>query len=109
MRQTDKRIADLLKKHISSTYKDDIDRVLFIGSRATGTPTRNSDFDIVIILNKQTYDWRYKSNIIDTIYDFELEHNILVDVHIISNFELEHTLRGTQPFFKSAVKHGIAL
>lgn len=43
----------------------------------------------------------------EQIYNIELENDIYIDIHILSEYELNNTLRGTQPVFTSAIKHGI--
>jgi predicted nucleotidyltransferase len=109
MKQEDKNIINNFKKYLFSEYKTDIDRIIFFGSRVYGKPDKFSNYDIIIILNRENYDWKYKSEIIDKIYDFELDNEIIFDLHIISNYELENTQRGKQPFFKSVLEKGVVL
>lgn len=109
IKKQDLEIVKQLKSHLLLVFFNDIDRMLLIGSRANGTSKRESDYDIVIVLNKKNYDWQYKNKIIDTIYDFELTHNIMVDLHIISNEELNKGQRGIQPFFRTALIKGIVI
>ncbi len=109
MNTKDKAIVTELKNQLISEFRTDVDKVILFGSRAYGKPHKYSDYDILLILNKEHYDWKYKSKIIDNIYDLELEKNIVFDVHIISNYELEKSLRGIQPIFKNAIQKGICV
>ena len=82
--------------------------VLF-GSQAKNTATEDSDYDILIIIKKKDYDWKFNHNVTDIIYNFELENDVFIDEHIISEYELNHTLRGKQPIYQSALTYGISV
>ena len=102
-----KLVLRQVKSALEKTFKHEIKNVILFGSRAKGDANKYSDYDILIILNKDQYDWKYKHKIMEVIYDIELEINIYIDIHILSEYELENTLRGTQHIFTSAVKHGV--
>jgi predicted nucleotidyltransferase len=96
-----------LKGLLQDHFHDDINDVILFGSRATGSAREDSDYDVLIILNKDNYDWKYRDQICHLIYDLEIEYDMLIDMHIISTYELAHTLRGAQPLFINALKQGI--
>jgi len=100
------QIIKELKEHLISKFGDNIRDVILFGSQAKGTAKEFSDYDVVIIL-KSDYDWKYKNRIYDIIYDYELDNDILVNMHIISEYELNNTLRGVQPIFIDAINEGI--
>lgn len=95
-----------VKKTLVSRFGDDIHDVVLFGSRATGEAHQNSDYDVLIILNR-AYDWEYEGKLISAIYDLELEYDIFIDTKIISTDELHHTLRGKQPLYVDAIQQGI--
>ena len=97
-----RRLKRLLQDHFHKTIKE----VILFGSRAAGTAREDSDYDVLIVLNGE-YDWKLRDEIIDLVYDLELEYEVLFDKYLISTDELEHSLRGAQPIFKNAVKHGV--
>jgi len=101
------KVLEKIKVELQKLLGNELKEVILFGSRANGTAMKDSDYDIVIILNKVEYDWIYNQKIYDIIYDIELEENIFVDLHIISEKELDESLRGAQPFFQKAVKEGI--
>jgi len=107
MKNKDIIILNALKNQLTSELKSEIDKIILFGSRAYGRAKKNSDYDLLLILNIDNYDWRYKTKIIDYIYDLELENDVMFDVHIISNYELNNTLRGKQPIFTNAIEKGI--
>ena len=97
-----KVLKDLLTAHFGSDIKD----VVLFGSRVTGNAHKYSDYDVLIILNKD-YDWEYKKAIISVVCDVELEYDIFIDTKIISNRELHHTIKGKNPLYSDALREGI--
>ena len=79
--------------------------VILFGSQARDDSDNNSDYDVVIILDRN-YSVRDENNILDLCYDIDLKYNKLIDIHILSTKELNSD-RGKQPIFLNAVKSGI--
>ena len=102
-----KIILSQVKTILKKKFKREIKNVILFGSRAEGNAGKYSDYDILIILNKDQYNWKYKHQLLEVIYNFELENDIYLDIHILSEYELKNTLRGTQPIFTNAIKHGV--
>jgi predicted nucleotidyltransferase len=84
---------------------DSVKDVILFGSQATGKSDENSDYDVLIILDKD-YNGKDENSILDICYDIDLKYNILIDVHLLSKYELS-TLRGKQPVFVKALNSGI--
>lgn len=99
-----KKILKELKALLLGEYSGDIDRVVLFGSQVLGTATDSSDYDILVILNKD-YDWRLEDAILDSCYEIDLEYDIVTDVKVISRNEL-NTMKGKQPFILNALEHG---
>ena len=94
-----------LKGKLKDQYPDSLKSVILFGSRAKGTNTGFSDFDVLILMDKD-YTWRDENKILDICYDIDLKYNILIDAHLLSTKEL-NTLRGRQPLFMNALNYGI--
>jgi uncharacterized protein len=94
-----------LKDHLIKNYGNSVKDVVLFGSRARGDSNKFSDYDVLIILGKD-YSGKDENKILDLCYDIDLKHDILLDVHIISDNELK-TIRGKQPIFTNAIKSGI--
>jgi predicted nucleotidyltransferase len=101
-------ILSELKNILVAQFSDNIQDVILFGSRARKTAKPNSDYDIIVIL-KNNYDWKFKDKLFNICVDFEIQHNIFLDVKIISEFELSRTIRGLNPIYKEALAHGIHL
>lgn len=94
-----------LKKHLKQHYGDSITDIVLFGSQARGVSNEYSDYDILIVLDKD-YSGKDENKILDLCYDIDLKHNILLDVHLISKKEIT-SQRGKQPIFINALKSGL--
>jgi predicted nucleotidyltransferase len=99
-------LLEKLKNFLVARFGEDIREIILFGSRAAGTDREDSDYDVLIILNRD-YDWRYRHNIISAIYELELEHDVFIDAKIISTQELHHTIKGKHPLYADAIREGI--
>lgn len=94
-----------LKQHLKKNYGDSVKDVVLFGSRAYGDSTEYSDYDVLIVLNKD-YSRKDENKILDLCYDIDLKYDILLDVHVLSRKEIT-SLRGKQPIYVNALKSGI--
>lgn len=94
-----------LKQHLQKHYGDPIKDVVLFGSQARGDSNECSDYDILIVLEKD-YSGKDENRILDLCYDIDLKYNILLDVHLMSQNELS-SRRGKQPIFINALKSGL--
>jgi len=94
-----------LKTHLQNTYTDSVKEVILFGSQAYGVSNENSDYDVLIVLEKD-YTAKDENKIYDLCYDMNLKYNIVIDAHLISERELT-TIKGKQPIFTKAIKSGI--
>ncbi len=99
-----KILADL-KEHLIQNYDGSISEIILFGSHASGRSTRDSDYDILIILEND-YSAKDENVILDLCYDINLKYDILIDAHLLSQREI-NSLRGKQPIFVNALKNGI--
>ena len=99
------KILSNLKSHLNKHLDGDVKDVILFGSQARGTNSKDSDYDILLIL-KREINSKDENKILDLCYDIDLQYNILIDVHILSNSELD-SARGKQPIFYNAINSGI--
>jgi len=97
-----------LKDHLNRHLHNKVVEVILFGSRVKGIANKDSDYDIIIVINTQD-DRKVRKQINDLCYDIELKYNIFLDTQVISKDELEYGLRGKHPVFRLAVKDGIHL
>lgn len=103
-----KLVLDSLKGSLANKFGESINDVILFGSQASNTAREDSDYDILIVLNNICNQQLYDS-LFDCVFETGLEYNILFDMHVISTPEMNHTLRGADPFFLNAIKNGIHL
>lgn len=94
-----------LKKYLHQNIGEEICDVILFGSRTNKTSNENSDYDVLIIVNKN-FDNKYEEKIIDLCYDIDLQYNIIIDPHVLSQTELKSG-RGKHPIFINAINNGI--
>ncbi|HPS58574.1 MAG TPA: nucleotidyltransferase domain-containing protein [Spirochaetota bacterium] len=99
-------LLKLINQSIISQLGDITDRVILFGSRTRETFNDSSDYDILVILNRDI-DWQLEWKIYDICYDISLDKEILIDVKVISSAELQ-TIRGRQPYVQDAIDSGVA-
>lgn len=100
------RLIKGLKEYLKYKFGNNISELVLFGSRLKGTAGEYSDFDIVLILEND-YDWKYKREIYNSIFDYCLEKDIFIDCHLISKNEIEHSHRGSESLFQDALKNGL--
>ena len=94
-----------LKIYLQKGYNDSVKDIILFGSQLYDLSDDNSDYDILIVLDKD-YSARDENRIYDLCYDIDLKYNIIIDVHLISEQEL-NTLRGKQPLYAKVIKTGL--
>lgn len=95
-----------LKDLLIANFDEDISDVILFGSRAAGDAHKNSDYDVLIVLNND-YDWEYQGKITSVVYDMELKYDMFIDWKVISKNELHNTIKGKHPLYADAVREGI--
>lgn len=94
-----------IKQKLHAEFPGVIEHVILFGSHAKGQATSDSDYDILVIVNKD-YDWKFEEKVYKVIYEFDLKYEVFVDVKLISLNELK-TIKGYQPFVLEALEQGI--
>lgn len=94
-----------LKELIEKKFGNIVNRVMLFGSRAKGNNRSDSDYDILVIVNK-TASWQLEQEILEICYDIELQNEIFIDLSVLSESDLS-TPKGRQPFIADAFSSGI--
>ena len=101
------KIGQELKEILFAKFGNEIEKIIFFGSRNTGKFKRDSDFDYLVVL-KNPYDWKLRTAILDEAYEIDLKFNIFTDLKFISTEELS-TIKGKQFFVLEAFNSGTVL
>jgi len=101
------KIIRELKLKLIENFGDNIVNVILFGSQITGKANEFSDYDILIVL-KNEYDWKTENKILNVCCDIQIDYEIYLDITIISQNQLNNSLRGKQPFIINAIERGTA-
>jgi predicted nucleotidyltransferase len=80
--------------------------VILYGSQIKGTNDQESDYDVLIVLNRK-YSWPQRRIIRDLCYKISLKYDIIIDSKIISIEELESSPTGNHPFYLDALNERV--
>ncbi|MBL7797567.1 MAG: nucleotidyltransferase domain-containing protein [Saprospiraceae bacterium] len=105
---TREAIMQEAKTRLNATFGDTIKHVVLFGSRAWGNPQPWSDYDILVVVRKDgACDWQTIRAIRHTLYAIDKKYDVLTQALVVSDFELNNTLRGRQDIFQDALQNGI--
>jgi predicted nucleotidyltransferase len=95
-----------LKNILTRKAGKDIKDVVLYGSQIRENKTAESDYDILIVLNR-IYKWPERRVIRDLCYEISLKYDIIIDSKIISIQELQSTPNKYHPLYQDALTKGI--
>jgi len=103
----DKRIKDLverIKEHLAGLYGDRIKEVILYGSYARGEATRDSDVDVLVLVDESLDPSEVRASLSELLLDILLEEGELVSVVVLpeSMFETRN-----YPFILNVKREGI--
>ena len=87
---------------------DDTAEVILYGSRARGDNKRDSDWDVMILLNRRNVDKKVEQIFRHHLLDIELEIGVPISVFVYSKSDWEGKYSIT-PLFKNIKKEGILI
>lgn len=83
-------------------------KIYLYGSRARGTAKPDSDWDLLILLNKDNITNEEEQNITYPLYDLEFEIGEVISPMVYSEKEWNSKYRIT-PFYSNVMKEGLLL
>jgi predicted nucleotidyltransferase len=101
-----KKFLDILineiKNELVKKYND-FSGIYLFGSRVKGTHSNDSDLDIAITFSR-SIDKKFKDEIRDLIYEYDLKYDLVIDTHI---YNLQDILFPKTPFRYNVKNEGI--
>jgi len=99
-------IIQLIRQKVNEL--DSTAEVILYGSRARGDNKRDSDWDVMILLNRKNVDKKIEQTFRHYLLDIELEIGVPISVFVYSKSDWEGKYAIT-PLFKSIKKEGILI
>lgn len=104
MDQKVKRLVDRVKAHLHETYGEGIKRVILYGSHARGEATKDSDVDVLVLIDPSLNPSKVRESLSDLLYDMLMQEGELVSVIVLSeDFFENHNL----PFMLNVREEGV--
>ena len=103
MKTAKESILTQIKKMV--TDKEPSAKIYLYGSRSKGTARPDSDWDIVVLLNKDTITLDIERNITYPLYDLEFDSGEVISPLIYSEKEWNGKYKLT-PFYKNVMSEG---
>jgi predicted nucleotidyltransferase len=98
-------ITKLIRKHVNAV--DPTAEVILYGSRARGDEKQDSDWDILILIDK-TANLMTERKFRDQLYDLELETGEVFSVFVYSKSDWE-TKQKITPFYHNVTIEGLSI
>jgi predicted nucleotidyltransferase len=106
MPDIDKVIAEKIKETVRN-IDPDADVSIF-GSRARGSATDESDWDVIVLTsNNVTHD--YKKTIRHALYEIEWDNDCVISTVIHSHEEWQSPRMMMTPFYKNVIREAVLL
>ena len=106
MKASDSQLLKKIKNTIAEI--DPMAVAILFGSRATGKARKDSDWDILILLNKPNVSLKDEEKFMHNLYDVELETGENISP-LIYNFNDWDTKLSVTPIYNAVKKYGIVL
>jgi len=101
-----KNIDSILQKIKASVHSTEPDAtVILYGSYARGDYNKNSDVDLLILLNKENVTWLDEKRITFPLYEIEFDTGVIISPIVLSkkNWESKHKI---SLFYHNVIKEG---
>lgn len=85
--------------------KDSTAKVYLYGSRAKGNARKDSDWDVLILLNRDKITSDIENEITYSLYDFEFESGQIISPMVYSEKEWNSKYKIT-PFYRNVMREG---
>ena len=103
------RSSSILIRIKNSVHETDPDATIILyGSYARGDQNRESDLDLIILLNKEKIDRDDEKRVKYPLYDIEFDTGQIISPLVISRARWESKHKVT-PFYQNVTKEGIQL
>jgi len=97
-------LINQVKTHLVKMYGEKIKRIILYGSYVRGETTRDSDIDILVLVDESLNPFEVRESLSDLLYDILLEEGELVSVIAVPEDFFESY---NSPFMLNVKKEGV--
>jgi predicted nucleotidyltransferase len=99
-----KSLIDKIKAHLIAMYGERIGKVILYGSCVRGNATRDSDIDILVLVEKSLNPFEVRESLSDLLFDMLLDEGELISVMAVPEDLFENY---NSPFMLNVKKEGV--
>ena len=99
-----KQLINQIKAHLVKVYKEGIKKVILYGSCVRSEMTRDSDIDILVLVEKSLDPFEVRESLSDLLFDMILNEGELVSVIVVPEDFFESY---NSPFMLNVKKEGV--
>ena len=99
-----KRLINQIKAHLVKEYGERIKKVILYGSYVRGETTRDSDIDILVLVDNSLNPFEVRESLSDLLFDIILNEGELVSVIVVPEDFFESY---NSPFMLNVKKEGV--
>ena len=103
MKTSETKILNQIKRIVK--FKEPTAKIYLYGSRSRGTAKNDSDWDLLILLNKDNISLEVEREITNPLYDLEFDTGEVISPMIYSEKEWNSKYKVT-PFYHNVMKEG---
>lgn len=100
-----KQVVNKVKEHLIELYGEKIKQVIVYGSYIRGEATKDSDVDLLVVVDNSLAPSEVRKNLSDLLFDILLEEGELVSVIAVTEHFFENY---NSPFMLNVRKEGVA-
>jgi len=109
VRKTDKRVEQLVnqvKEHLIRVYGGKIKKVIIYGSHVRGEATKDSDIDVLVVIDDALNPFEVRRSLSDMIFDILLKEGELISVIAVPETLFENY---KSPFLLNVKEEGVVV
>jgi predicted nucleotidyltransferase len=103
--ENEQAVLEKLKAALTERFK--LVELRLFGSKARGDSHRESDIDVVVVL--EDCDWKTEYAVYDLCYDLSVDFGVVITPVVYSRSDYESPLRQATPFHEAVVREGVTL
>lgn len=98
------QLVNQVKNHLLTTYGEKIREVILYGSHVRGEHTKDSDIDILVLIDESINPFEVRRSLSDLLFDILLENGELISVVVLPKYFFENY---NYPFMLNVKKEGV--